>query len=81
MKTFELNDEQYARLMEACKPVPYLVIGGVLPRSPRENAEAVWRALGEELGFKWETARPIPGKGDRFFSADPAEAAEGEREE
>jgi hypothetical protein len=32
-------------LMDACKPVPYMVFGGVPPRSQKENANAAWAAI------------------------------------
>jgi hypothetical protein len=70
-REYELTDEQYARLMDACQPVPYMVIGGVVPPSPRENAEMAWRELGREMGFDGMTARPAPGKSGRFFTAEP----------
>lgn len=39
--------------------------------TPQENANAAWRGVAAELGFKWDTAQPVPGKGDRFVSAEP----------
>ncbi len=68
-KEFEMSQEQLDAIMDACKPVRYMVIGGMPPRSPQENANAAWAALGKELGFKHMTVRPS-GKGDRFFSAE-----------
>ncbi len=72
-KEFELNDDQFKRIMDASKPVPYMVIGGVTPTSPRENAERVWARLGDEMGFVWRTVKPVPSKGDRFFTAKATE--------
>ena len=69
-KEFEMSQEQLDAIMDACKPVRYMIIGGVHPRSPQENANSAWAALGKELGFKHMTVRPS-GKGDRFFSAEP----------
>ena len=66
---FELTAEQLEGLLDACKPVPYIVIGGVEPRSPQEKANAVWQQLGRELGFDWTTVQPVPGKEPRFFTA------------
>lgn len=71
-KEYEMTEAQEAALLEACKPVPYLVAGGMEPRSPRDNAIDAWRALGKEMGFVWDTAEPIPGKGRRFFTAKAA---------
>lgn len=55
----------------AMKPVPYMIVGGVPPRSQQESANDAWRALGEELGFQWDSVRPT-GTGDRFFTAVPS---------
>lgn len=73
-KEFQLTDEQLNRLLEACKPVPYMVIGGVGPPSRQENANAAWKNLGAELGFDHMTVRPVPGKGKEFFTAEVVEA-------
>lgn len=69
-REFEMSEEQLARLLEASKPVPYLVIGGVPPASPQQNANAAWQALGRELGFDWTTVRPLSGRGQRAFTAE-----------
>jgi hypothetical protein len=71
MKTYQLNDEQFQRIADASKSVPYILgSNGIAPRSPSENANDVWRALGDELGFVWDTAQPISGS-DRQFIAEP----------
>ncbi|HTH42877.1 MAG TPA: hypothetical protein VL498_06915 [Terracidiphilus sp.] len=68
-RVFQLSDEQYNRVIEASKPVPYIVAGGMEPASPQENANHVWRALGEEMGFLWDTAKP-DSRGERYFTAE-----------
>lgn len=68
-KEYRLTSEQKGKLLEAMKPVPYMVIGGQPPRSQQENANAAWKELGKELGFIWDTVRPIQGKTDDWFSA------------
>ena len=68
-KELLLNDEQYERLLNASKPVPYMIIGGIEPRSPQENANDAWRALGQELGFDYMSVRPVAGE-PRKFTAD-----------
>jgi hypothetical protein len=68
-KEYEMTQAQLDAILNACKPVPYMVFGGHEPRSPQENANDAWAALGKELGFDHMTVRPN-GKGDRFFSAD-----------
>ena len=80
-KEFKLTQEQLDTLLDACKPVPYmlilptlhLLIGGIAPRSPQENANAAWAKLGLELGFDSMSVRPINGKGIEFFTAEVVE--------
>lgn len=72
-KEFELTKEELAELLDACKPVPYMVIGGVAPRSPQENANAAWEKLGNKRGFNHMTVRPVAGKGVEFFTAEEVE--------
>ena len=67
---FELLDEDYDFLMDACKPVPYLMIGNYVTPSQQENANAAWETLGEKLGFTLTTVLPVSGKSDRFFTAE-----------
>jgi hypothetical protein len=71
-KEFEMTEEQLEKLLKACAPVPYLVIGGVVPRSPQENANAAWQELAREMGFQWDSVQPVPGKPPRFFTAEEA---------
>ena len=71
-KEYEMTEEDLEKILEACKPVRYMVIGGVPPRSPQENANLAWQELGWRMGFDHMTVRPS-GKGDRFFSAIPKE--------
>jgi len=66
---FEMSDEDLQKIIDACKPVPYMVIGGVPPRSPQENANNAWAALGRKMGFDSMTVEPIDGKDSKFFSA------------
>jgi hypothetical protein len=74
-KEYEMTQAQLDAILNACKPVPYMVFGGMEPRSPQENANDAWAALGKELGFDHMTVRPN-GKGDRFFTADSCEEGE-----
>jgi len=68
-KEFKLNEEQYAKLIEACKPVPYMIIGGVEPKSQQENANDAWEHLGKEMGFEYMSVEPVRGKDSRYFTA------------
>lgn len=73
-KEFEMTDEQHAKLLEACKPVPYMVFGGMAPPTPQENANAAWRALGAQMGFDGMSVEPVRGKGTKFFTAEAVDA-------
>lgn len=70
---YEMSEADEKELLDACKPVICIMVGGYAPRSPQENANAAWRRLGEKMGFDFMTVRPIQGKGTRFFSAVPSE--------
>ena len=70
-KEFRMSKEDLVLVMEASKPVPYIVVGGMEPRTPQDNANAAWEALGQKMGFKWETVQPIPNKSNRYFTAEP----------
>lgn len=69
-KEYEMTQEQLDQIMEASKPVTYMVFGGREPASPQENANRAWRNLGDKLGFKHITVQPVAGKGNRFFTAE-----------
>lgn len=66
-----LTDDEYAELMAACEPVPYMVFGGVGPSSPQENANRVWQRFGRKHGFDWCSVTPSkrPGATQRSFMA------------
>lgn len=71
-RDYEMTEAQLAKLLEACKSVPYMVFGGMEPRSPQQNANDAWASLGGEMGFKWDTVEPT-NRGNRFFRAEPLE--------
>jgi len=70
-KEFEITEEQLDTLMEACKPVPMIMLQCGDPPSPQENANSAWKSLGSNLGFDHMTVQPVSGKGTRFFTAIP----------
>lgn len=70
---YEMTQAQCDALLAAMKPVPYIVVGGMAPRSQQENAKAAWAALGAQMGFDGDTVQPIAGKGMLHFSAVPTE--------
>jgi len=67
---FTMTEEQLDKILNACKPVPYLIVGGIAPRSPQENANAAWATLGGEMGFNHMTVEPINGEPDTVFMAE-----------
>lgn len=77
-KEFEITEEQLAKILDACKPTPVMYLSGGMPMggTPQENANAAWCALGQELGFDGMSVRPIPGKGNRFFTAEAVNTVE-----
>ena len=68
---FMMTNEQMDRLLNAIKPVPYMVFGGQPPMPAQERANIAWRALADEMGFVWDTVHPIPGKSAHYFAAEP----------
>jgi len=71
-KKYEMTQEELDQLMEACKPVPYMVMNGVEPSSPEENANRVWGRLAKKYKFDPKTPRPADG-GNQFFFAESVE--------
>ena len=69
---YEMTEEDLKVILDACKPVPCIMIGGHAPRSQQENANSAWKALGVKMGFDHMTVKPAPG-GNRFFTAVPSE--------
>ena len=70
-REFEMSQEDYDKLIQACKPVPLIALNCGPVFSQRENVNAAWIELGKKMGFAGLTAEPIPGKGTRFFMAEP----------
>lgn len=68
---YEMTEADFQRILEASKPVPYLVIGGHPPSSPQENANRAWAELGKRMGFDPMTPQPISGKSHLHFTAVP----------
>lgn len=69
---YHMTEDQMKLVLDASRPVPYLVIGGVPPRSPQENANSAWRAVAAEHGCKWDTIKPAGTGDERDFDAEPA---------
>ena len=69
-KEYEMTQEDFDRLLNACKPVPMIALQCGTPRSPQENANDAWQELGSRMGFDYMTVQPS-SSGNRFFSAVP----------
>ena len=70
---YEMTEEDLKEILDACQPVPMIMLQCGNPSSPQENANRAWRRLGEKMGFDSDIVQPIHGKGDRFFTAVPSE--------
>ena len=70
-KTYTMTQEQYDRIIEACKPVPMIMLQCGEPASQQENANRAWKALGDEMGFDYMTVEPISADRKLEFTAIP----------
>jgi hypothetical protein len=68
-KNYDMLPEDLAKIKEACKPEPLIVLQCGMPRSLQERANSAWKELGERMGFDHMTVRPRSGS-ERFFSAE-----------
>ena len=68
-KEFKLNVDQQARLMRADTTTPLIKIVFPFLAPPSVGTQRIWEQLGDELGFVWQTVRPIPKKGCEYFTA------------
>lgn len=66
IKEFTMTEEQLEALLKACQPVPLIALQCGIPPSPQENANAAWKRLGVEMGFKHMTVKPIGGDQKKF---------------
>ena len=67
---YRLTDEQFKKLMDASKPVRYMVFGGREPSTPRENAENCWRTIAEEIGCQYDTIKDARTGDQHDFEAE-----------
>ena len=70
---YEMTKEDEQELLDACRPVPLIMLHIHTPANPQENANRAWERLGKKMGFDYMTVQPVPGKGSRFFTAVPSE--------
>ena len=70
-KEFQMSDDELRQLAEiASQPVMFMS-GGVLLFDHQQQANRVWKQMGDKYGFIWDTGESIPGKPARFFKAIP----------
>ena len=72
-KEFELTDSELQDLRDLSRPVPAIALNCGEPPSQQQMANDFWQRLGREKGFAYMTARPVAGKGPKFFTAEVAE--------
>ena len=70
VKEIELTDAEYDALLVASQPVRYMVIGGIVPRSPRDRALRIWREIAERNDVLVDSITPTHNP--RVFRADKA---------
>jgi len=71
-KEFQMTPDELKDIMEACRPVPMIMLQCGTPSSPQENANCAWKSLAEKYGFDWESVRPVSGKDRHYFTAESA---------
>lgn len=71
-KEFELSEADLAKLLDASKPTPVMFLSGgqSMFATPQENANRTWKEVGDRMGFDHMTVRTVPGKGQRFITAE-----------
>ena len=74
-----MTQDDLDKILDACKPVPMIMLQCGMPESPQERANRAWAELGSRMGFDAMTVEPT-GEGNRFFTAVPSET-EQERKE
>ena len=45
---YEMTEDDLKAILDACKPVPCMMVGSYTPSSPQENANRAWAVLGEK---------------------------------
>lgn len=66
---YEMTEADLDKILDACKPVPMIMLQCGAPSSPQENANRAWAELGSRMGFDAMTVEPVSGKGNLFFTA------------
>ncbi len=69
-REYEMTEADLNEIMDACRPVPLIMLQCGMPPTQQERANNAWAALGKRMGFEHMSVRPS-GKGNRFFTAVP----------
>ena len=70
IKEFKMTQIELDIILQASKPVPFIMLQCGLPKSPQKNVNNAWQDLAKEKGFIWDTVKPISGKSQLFFTAE-----------
>lgn len=76
---YEMTPADLEKILDACKPVPMIMLQCGPGRSQQDRANDAWAELGARMGFDHMTVQPT-GNGDRFFTAVPSETDEHKKE-
>jgi hypothetical protein len=76
MKRYTMTAEQFAKIVEACQSMPLIALQCGMPSSPQERANDAWKELAKELGFRWDSVRPVSGEPHTVFDAEPLATAD-----
>lgn len=71
-RIFSMTDKDFQALKIACKPPNYANQDSAEIASlvnPSKMSQLFWKQLGEEMGFKYWTVRPVKGRSQQHFSA------------
>lgn len=73
-REYELTHDEFIRIINISKreAMPVMKIGNVWTGNEKqEDANTVWKELGNKYGFVWDSAEPVPGKSQSIFKATP----------
>ena len=69
MKEYQMSEEDYELIIEACRPIPLIAIHCGTGPSRQEMVNRAWETLGDKMGFDYMTVKPSK-KGRLFFEAE-----------
>ena len=69
---YEMTEDDLKGILDACSPIPMIMLQCGPMRSAQDRANDAWAELGKRMGFDAMTVLPTD-RGDRFFTAIPSE--------